>query len=442
VTWHRIGVALTALALLALAPSGAGASEAAKTLWLDAGVHVVGGPVAAPGRVIVIVAGPERKTAWLEAVDAETGALIWKVPESFSAITQGVAFDPTVVNGIVLAMAPAKIRGTTSLEGVDVITGRTVWRTGLVVVVDPPSPCPPPLGKQAFCVTEYTSSSEQDLVAYPALPTGKAPTLVRHVSRAMSLPNGLYETDSPKPVLAQVETPGGVVWSATVARLFGAGYSPDSGWDFVRYGPVEAGSLGPTGTTLELGKAKTVGIAVASGHVIWRIPGEFQCGGSELKHPFVCLMTGTANYANGHLNVSRGATLILEGLDPRTGKITWRLRATGIADLLLQSQEIADGEHMLVTTPSGRKVVLDLETGRTSPPRSDAVFWCTSLNTFDMAGTAAARDDRVGTTRFAGCDRRGHPLASLGSPTPPAGVTVAGVFVWASPHGLAAARVG
>jgi len=116
-----MGLSAAALAVAAVAwPVGstAGASPA----WVDGGLHVVGGPVASGGRVVVLVSSPDR-SVWLEAVDAKTGAVKWKLPEGFSGITAGVVTDPVVHDGIVLALVPAGARTSrlVRLEGVRVV---------------------------------------------------------------------------------------------------------------------------------------------------------------------------------------------------------------------------------------------------------------------------------------------------------------------------------
>src|SRR5438067_3072843 len=113
-----------------------GSLAAASPAWVDRGLHVVGGPVAAGGRIVLLASAPDR-SVWLEAVDAKTGAVKWKLPERYSAITAGVVTKPVVRDGIALALVPAGSQTSplVRLEGVRVASGAIAWRGRAPVVV-------------------------------------------------------------------------------------------------------------------------------------------------------------------------------------------------------------------------------------------------------------------------------------------------------------------
>jgi hypothetical protein len=442
-----VGLIVLALASpLAAATAGGAERAAAGVAWTDRGVHVVGGPVAAGDHLLVLVVNANR-SVWLEGIDPATGTVRWKLPEGFSEITGGVAAEPLAHDGIALALVPAG--GTTSryvrLEGVRVATGAVVWRAPIpLLVTDAPQPCPKPLGARAFCVVVADApGSLPDLVALTTK-TGARRATVPGILRQMSTDPGLYQSASTQSALAYVSTPGGVRWQRPVTGLFGAGYDPDYGWNFEGYSAVEVGSVGPqgAGNTFRLFATRTAGISESTGARLWIDHGEFQCGGGDLVHgAFLCLMTGTVTEtASGTATVSKGASVTLEGFAPRSGRITWKLRVGGLRRLLLGDVAIQGGHGLVVGTPAGRMLVVDVRTGHASAPSPGETFWCARLNVFEIRPPAGIDPHRVGTSRFTPCDARGRPAAGAGAPSSLAGVTVGHVFAWASPQGLTATR--
>jgi outer membrane protein assembly factor BamB len=441
-----IGLPVAALAAAALTwpvASPAGSSRA----WVDRGLHVVGGPVAAASRVVALVATSDR-SVWLEAVDARTGAVKWKLPEGFSGITAGVVTAPAVHDGIVLALVPVGGRKSplVRLEGVRVATGTIVWRgRAPVVVTDAPTSCPAPLGSAGFCVVAASSVSTPPGLVALAAASGKVEATVPGIVRLMSTTPGLYQTSGRLSALAGVRTPGGTAWGQLVSALFGPGYDPDYGWNFDLIGAVEAGSVGnaPTGrNTVALATGKTVGLSNATGKRLWSDSGVFECFGvDELPGPWLCRLTGTATAtASGKITVSADATLTLEGFDPATGRIRWRVRTARdeIAGLLRGDAAVADAGHLLVRSPQGRELLVDLRSGATSPPASGQVFWCAHANFFAINPPLGVGAQRVGASRFGPCDAARHDVTAVPSTSVPAIAHAAGMRVWASPAGLEA----
>ena len=408
-------------------------------------MHVVGGPVAAGASVLVLVSAADT-SVWLDAVDAKTGAVKWKLPEGFSEITAGVAATPLAYGGVALALVPASSGqndGFLRAEGVDVASGAVLWQSQApVLVADAPSTCPKPLGGRGFCVIVQAAASSQTVLVALSPKTGAALATVPNIERAMSTTPGLYQTDGTPSVLAGIRVPGGASWSKPVASLFGAKYDPDNGWDFDQYGNVEAGSVGKAsaGKTEDLGTTKTVAFSQTTGKPIWAIPGLFQCGGGDGIHgPYLCLMTGTITWtAKGAAIPSKNATATLEGFDPPTGKITWRLAVGGLAELLLGNIAIKDAHHVVVTSLQGRKLILDLRSGATTAPATGEVFWCARLNLFKIQPPKGIQPERVGSSLFAPCDENRHPVTSIARPPGVAGATIGQTFIWAASDGLKA----
>jgi outer membrane protein assembly factor BamB len=446
---RRIGLSAAAALAAAVAAWPAGSPAAASPAWVDRGLHVVGGPVAAGGRVVVLVSAPDR-SVWLEAVDAKTGTVKWKLPEGFSAITAGVVTAPEVHDGIVLALVPTG--GRTSpfvrLEGVRVASGAIAWR-GLqpVVVTDAPTSCPAPLGPRGFCLVAASSlSTPPGLIALSAA-SGMVQETVPGIERLMSTTPGLYQTSGRPAALVDVRMPGGTDWGQPVSALFGAGYDPDYGWNFDRFGAVETGSVGrmPTGgTTIALDTGKTVGVSFSTGKRLWSARGVFECFGAEgLSGPWLCRLTGTATAsASGNITASRNATLTLEGFDPTTGAIRWRVPTdhSRIAAMLGGDVALADANRLLVRSPKGRELLVDLRSGATSPPASRQVFWCAHANFFKINPPLGISAQRVGSSLYSPCDAAGHPATAVPSSAVPAIAQAGGMRVWASPAGLQAFR--
>jgi outer membrane protein assembly factor BamB len=444
--WCRMGLSAAALAAAAVAwplSSPAGASPA----WVDRGLHVVGGPVAAGGRVVVLVSAPDR-SVWLEAVDAKTGAVKWKLPEGFSAITAGVVTAPVVDDGIVLALVPAggRTSALVRLEGVRVASGAIAWRgRAPAVVTDGPTSCPAPLGPHGFCLVAASSPSTSPSLVALSAPHGTVEATVPGVQRLMSTTPGLYQTSGRPSVLVGVRTPGGTDWGQRVSALFGAGYDPDYGWVFDRFGAVEAGSVGRTpvgGNTVALGTGKTVGLSSATGKRLWSDRGVFECFGVDgLPGPWLCRLTGTATAsASGKITASADSTLTLEGFDPATGGIRWRVPTahTEVAAMLGSDVALADADRLLVRSRQGRELVVDLRSGTTSRPARGQVFWCAHANFFKINPPLGIGAQRVGSSLYGPCDAARHAVTGAPPQAAPAVARAAGMRVWASPSGLEA----
>jgi len=272
-------------------------------------------------------------------------------------------------------------------------------------------------------------------------------TTVPGIQRLLSTTPGLYETSGRPSALVGVRTPGGTDWGQRVSALFGAGYDPDYGWDFDRFGAVEAGSVGRTpvgGNTVALDTGKTVGVSSATGKRLWSDRGVFECFGVDgLPGPWLCRLTGRATAtSSGKITASADATLTLEGFDPVTGAIRWRVPTdhNAIAAMLRGDVAVADADRLLVRSPQGRERVVDLRSGTTSPPAPGQAFWCAHANFFKINPPLGIGAQRVGSSRYGPCDAAEHAVRAVPSTSPPAIARAAGMRVWASPSGLEAVR--
>ena len=410
---------------------------------------MVGGPVAADGRVIVLVSAADRSVR-LEAVDATTGSVKWKLPEGFSEITAGVVTTPVVHDGIVLALVPAGGRSSAlvRLEGVRVGSGAIAWRgQAPLLVTDAPTSCPPPLGSSGFCLVAASSPSTAPELVALSVAHGTVAATTPGIQRLMSTTPGLYQTSGRPTALVDVHTPGGTVWGQRVSALFGAGYDPDYGWNFDRVGTVEIGSVGRApvgGSTVALDTGKTVGLSASAGARLWSDRGVFECFGTDaLPGPWLCRLTGTATAtAAGKVTASADATLALEGFDPLTGAVRWRVPTSHdeIAATLRGDVAVVDTHRLLVRSRRGRELVVDLRSGKTSPAAPGRVFWCAHANFFKIKPPRGIGAERVGGNLHNPCDARGRTVTSVPSTSVSAVVRAAGMRIWASPSGLQAVR--
>jgi hypothetical protein len=300
---------------------------------------------------------------------------------------------------------------------------------------------PSPLGSNGFCLVAALPG-ETALLAF-APRTGAVLATVPNVERSMSTTPGLYQTTASPSVLTRVHIPGGERWVSKFTQLFGPGYDPDYGWDFNQFGSMDVGTIGakPVANKQSLSAARTVGLSDATGRPKWKVPGLFDCGGAPtVVAPYICLMTGTISPTPGGTpTTSKNATVTLEGFDAETGRITWRVPAAGVTDLLLGNVEIKDADHILVRAARGGKTVLDLRSGATAPATSDDVFWCAHTNVFSIRPPSGIGAQRLGSSFFEPCDGNGRPTTSASHPPSLVGASVGHTFVWASAGGLEAA---
>jgi outer membrane protein assembly factor BamB len=326
-----------------------------------------------------------------------------------------VAFGPTVLGDIVLALTPVAGSGnpTVKAQGLNVVTGKVLW------TVPQPIEISGPLRNMA--VAQPGSTEEGDL----------------------------WQTDASTPTLAQTSAAGQVVWTHTVAGLFGGSqYDPDVGWDFLIQGSLDVGSIGTTssGSTVSLNDSKTLAISGSDGTIKWTVPGYFRCGGGLqfLTTDIVCQYSGTAHRTATSFSMS-GISLTLTGLDPSSGKTTWSQPVLGTQALSEGTNvAFADGTHLVVQLPSHQRVVLDVQNGATSAIAGHQVFWCEQVPEFKVNTFKGAQGGgtRVSAPVFRPCSATGKASTGLPANGPSTvGVRAGGLFIWPIPHGLQAARI-
>jgi hypothetical protein len=414
-------------------------------------MHIVGGPTAAIGSVVVITAD-SRHDLHLVGVAPNSGRVIWSRPYEESLITPALAPAVYILNNVVLDLAPAAKPDNPDIliEGINATTGVVVWKSQAgLVLADQPLPCG---NKQDFCAVGYDENGSTALaVLNPS--TGHLNEALEGPARALDY--DLYQSDASAPTIEELSPFGSFTWIKTISSLFGAtSYNPDYGWDFLPFGDDEVGSVSSTvqGHNYGLDAAKTVGIDTLNGSEAYDLAGEFQCGGSiEDQSPaFLCRYSGnmptpkkTKKKSSRTLTLSRsyaGLSMQLQGFNPQTGAVTWTEPVKNVAALSNGQTAALDDSHLVVQAADGSRVLLDTSTGQTSTITKGESFWCSNFELFkvDEDKKANPSEVRLASETYSPCTASGHTTSKLPSTNPSTiGVTVDGVFLWPTPQGLA-----
>lgn len=192
------------------------------------------------------------------------------------------------------------------------------------------------------------------------------------------------------------------------------------------------GNVSDRGTS-NLADSMTVAIDTTSGKRLWTAPGEAMCGGfvvQDAARVVTCRSSGTRKVTTaGAINRSdtsyQHQRTVVRGRDPRTGKVQWNYDAganSGI-DLAGVGLNVIDDRRVLVTRDDGRAVVLDSDTGTTTPAPAGQVSWCMAIRRFETAQpvwTDGRRADRIeGSETWQTCDAAGTAVTAPPNSAPP-----------------------
>jgi hypothetical protein len=438
-------------AVLAAVPTwSAGPAAAAATRGSPTTVRldVVGGPVAAEGSAVVITVDAAHNLR-LEGIAPDTGRVLWSHPYGMSAINPGLAPALYVIDNVVVDLAPTDGRAAAlvDVDGVNATTGALAWKGPQdLLVADTPSTC---AQGHDFCLTGYENNATTAMVALdPA--TGRT---VRSLAGPLeAVDRDVYQTDAKTPTLEALSPSGSVTWTKTFRQLFGSnGYDPAYGWDFLAFGSTEIGTAGATNADHSEGfdDARTVGIALASGGTEWSLPGQFQCGGSLgfLSPSFNCIFSGTLarTHKRGSIPSYAGLHVALQGFDAATGAVSWTHAVRGVDSLVTGDTSFLDASHLMVNLNSGTRVLLNVATGTTARIGRHEALWCAHQALFKVEESKDLNPSgqRPGVAQFSPCTAGGSASVALPKSNPTTvGVTVDGVFLWASTRGLERRVVG
>jgi outer membrane protein assembly factor BamB len=446
----RAALAAVAAGLLAgtMATAAPAAAVTQTSSFSTTPLHLVGGPVAAEGAAVVITADASHNLH-VEGVAPDTGRVLWSHPYSMSAIIPGLAPTLYVVDNNIVDLVPVNrpSDALVDVEGVNATTGTVVWHGPQhILVSDVPAPCEQ---RKYFCLLGYNGNASTAMAILNPV-TGTAVGTVQGPATAVDL--DLYLTDAQTPTLEALSPMGTVAWSKTIDQLFGGpGYNPLNGWDFLAFGGTEIATAGATNADHSNGldDAKTVGVSLATGATEWSLPGQFQCGGTIafITPPLDCRFTGTvATPRQKKFPQSyKGLHLSLQGYDAATGQVTWTQPVRNVGALGNGDASFLDATHLLVQLPSGQDALLNAVSGKTAAVPARQALWCSTNGLFrvDEEKTINNAELRAEGTRFAPCTAAGKPATTIPASTPSGvGVTVDGVFLWPSPHGLSRHVVG
>ncbi|HEY1828278.1 MAG TPA: hypothetical protein VGF87_09660 [Acidimicrobiales bacterium] len=432
---------------LFLTTAGPAAGATSATIYRN--IDVVGGPVAAEGAAVVITTDA-KDAMHLEGIAPNTGKVLWSHPYSMSAINPGESPSIAILDNIVVDLIPSG--ATTSpfviVDGVNATTGTIIWHAHYAsVLTDPPMPCG---HKHAFCIVGFNSNTS---TLMDVLNPSDGTVLTQDPNAYRSLDTDLYETDSNTPALEEISAYGNVLWSQTVQSLFGSGYDPSYGWDFTDLNGTEVGTIGPVADdhSLHLDNTETIGLSLTNGDKMWTLPGQFQCEGTLIfeNTPFLCHFSGTLGKVpaakNPFAQSYKGLHLTLQGFNTSTGAVTWTQPVANLADMVEGPTPFTDPSHLVIELASGKRVLLNTNTGKTTPTNSKTVYWCSSLQLFKVKESKQLNPQqmRVEGNLYQPCSANGSSSSKLPAVSPSTmGVTVDGVFLWSSPHGLATRVVG
>lgn len=352
----------------------------------------------------------------LVGLDPASGKRLWKQEASPGSVPPGIAVGiAVVVDGkgreLVAYQRPVRTRDlTTRVVAADPATGKDVATSIPLLVASRPAPCAD--GKDV-CFSAFKSSARALVTRRLRLSDGKLLT-EDDGSPPGTEPIGdhglvRFFSSSGTERLGRVAD-GKLVWSRTPEEMFGRNFTSTRGWIFSYYPDLHAfiGSIGgpaklKPGSQVEIRSAELQDGATASfdertGKRLWRDQGSsWHCGGglyhpsrpaadrtdagdSDPGLPVRCRMKGHAVPTKDldALTIT-GLDVVVEGLDPRTGKTTWTLPLGEVPDMdstSLPSSDYLDQSHASVPAESGT-LILDLTSGEHRPAGTDDLLACT-----------------------------------------------------------------
>jgi hypothetical protein len=416
--------------------------------WQLAGADglVPASAIAPSGGGFVFYMGRQNGDFEIVSVDRSSGRVRWTRPANPSYLRAVDGFEITANDTTVFYLRPVGGRYTRKVQVVaaDARTGKDRWVYGGdgIRLITQPHYCT----EHKICVTRRS------------LETGTED------ARVLDEKTGAELADSP-PVdgrklgaeiyaspdlrsLMRVDASGHQIWRRPVSELAGLDkINLNAGWDVGTSGKTfavevsgdAAYTYSGTSSTLDLGKAVTVGLDAATGKPLWRATGtRARCGvlGLWSQHPVRCRVTGTMTFngANPARLVARDVTL--EGFDFATGKVRWSWHAgpvRGLSDATANDDRsvlnVGDTTY-LVRTGSGA-FLLDLDKGARPISGRPPAAWCAAQGFIRVAQQPADDEPRgYGRAWWSPCDVSGRTVG-LPQTTPSfAGARSGHTFAW------------
>jgi len=475
--------ALAVLALLVHLVSGGGGPAPAAPLsfpppssWERTDLHAVTQPVPAQDRLLVYV-GQSGKLR-LVSLYSGSGATAWARNAVSSYIAPGEPPVVTIVGGTVVYLEPVAVPGAARLVAAAVSDGRIAWRSDPGFFSGWPHVCPD--DPHAVCLSGGTQQSGDAAALSFDASTGEARRAVTiSADGGRELAPDLYDGLQRDPEVLVGTSHGRVTWRQPIDEVFPMpGASTDQGWNFdqIRREGLVVGSVrgralrsSSKRVVIDLARSATVGLDATDGSVRWRDEGSFYLcnvvpcpGGSDPSRSTTSDATkagplvGVRVRASGRVTVrfrtersvrrSPDVRVALEGFDLANGRTLWSVDLARTADVALQSAAPVGAHHDVVLRDAeGDAVLVDLETGRTSPVRSQTRVACQRDTSYRVA--LAYRTARGSTHHYSGqpalfsCAADGHRIS--GAPPNAARVALGGgeLSVWTDVTGVYAAGV-
>ena len=459
------------LAGLVLATPGLAAGRG----WRRPDLTPVTQPVAVAGAFVLYDGSAGR--LHVVALDARTGKTRWSLLASISQVTPGEAPSLYPAGSRVIALLGSSAEpGVAVVAAIDARTGATAWMSAPGRFSSTPAPCP---GEpKVVCASGSLENGRASGDLRFDLATGKtlAPAPIAGQG-AREISEGLIDPGLRTPESLVATRGSAIAWRNTLARIFGAGSSTDSGWDIERFERLGlfVGSVGyrprkltATYGIFDMSRQMSAGFRIANGAVVWRNRGAlFVCGllpcpglplgvraaqdhdsGSKTVVGVRLRMAGTAKATfAGHVSLSPGATATIEGFDPATGRTIWRFEAGHAVGLLTQTFHAAQTgvERLVLRDQGGSYVDLDLRTGVRHRVDRTARGWCRGEIVYHQAIPYDTSHGPV--TKYVGQGSL-FPCVATGArlPTPPRAGAVAaaigakanGIVAWSDTGGVIA----
>ena len=443
--------------------------------WRRADLTPVTQPVAVAGKFVFYDGSSGRLR--VVALDARTGATAWSLPASISDVTPGVAPSLNVSGSRVIALLSLLAKtGVAVIAAVDARTGTVIWTSAPGLFSATPSPCP---GEpKVVCATGTLLGGQSTGGLRFDLATGRSLAPVAVDGQGVrDVGEGLLDPGLRKPDYLVAVRGSAISWKVPLARIFGAGSSTDTGWNFDRFEQkgLFVGSVGYTPlkrtrtyAIVDLSREMTAGFRITDGSVVWRnrgailACGPLPCPGQPLdansnqtdaskSRPAIGLrlrMTGTLKATvTAKVSASPNATVALGGFDLATGRTIWHFNAGRSIGLIAQTLHSAQTgrERIVLRDRTGRYMDLDLRTGARHRVAPTARGWCRGAMIDRQTVPYATAGQRITTYIGQGslfpCAANGTRLpipARASALVADIGATTHGVVAWSDTSGVIA----
>jgi hypothetical protein len=458
-------VVLAGSLLVSSAQAGSGATG---YRWQRTDLTPVTQPVAVDGAFVFYEASGRH--LHLVALDARTGKTLWSKLASVSDLTQGAPLGLDHSGSKIIALLGRSTDSPVAVvSAVEAHSGKIVWSSPPGTFGTSPSRCPDE--RTVVCAAGSLENGHAAGRLRFDLATGKGLASVAVDGPGIrEIGDDLFDSGSRNPDYLIAIYGARTAWRVPLAGIFGAGSSSDYGWNFDRLAKPRLfiGSVGftplkvtKTFEVVDLAKQVNAGFRISDGSLVWRNRGAIlvcsllPCPGQpagDLSTPgrFVGLrlrMTGTITVTfTETFTPSRDATATLEGFDPASGRTIWTFDAghsIGLLSFQLQPPQTG-ATRIVLRTPSGNYVDLDLRTGARHAVARTTPAWCRGSITYPESVPYRTAGHRltvyVGQASVYPCDAGGSRTA-IPAHVPSfiaVGSTTNGVVAWSDTTGVIA----